>query len=51
MPRFTDPAQCAEGQDLYECRECQARLCSEERITSCPKCGEAVENLSKPKAE
>jgi len=51
MPTFTDPAPCAEGEDLYECRKCQARLCSADRITECPRCGGQMENLSKPRAE
>lgn len=51
MPTYTDPAPCSEGEDLYECQECQTHFCSDGRITSCPECGSAVENISKPRAE
>ncbi|MFB6303635.1 MAG: rubrerythrin-like domain-containing protein [Haloferacaceae archaeon] len=51
MPTPTDPASCAEGEDLYECRACLTRLCSEERIVSCPECDGRMENLSKPRLE
>ncbi|MEF8821032.1 MAG: rubrerythrin-like domain-containing protein [Halovenus sp.] len=51
MPIRSDPAPCAEGKDLYECRDCLTRLCSNERITSCPDCGGEMENLSKPRLQ
>jgi DNA-directed RNA polymerase subunit RPC12/RpoP len=51
MPTYTDPAPCDEGEDLYECQDCLTRLCSEERITSCPQCDGRVKNLSKPRVE
>lgn len=51
MPRFTDPAPCAQGEDLYECGDCLARFCSGERLAACPECGATVENLTKPSAE
>jgi hypothetical protein len=53
MPTPTDPAPCAEGQNLYECPECGARMCSEERLQQCPKdgCDGLVQNLSKPRLE
>jgi len=51
MPTAPDPAPCAEGEDLYECPACQNRLCSGERVTTCPKCGEDMENLSKSRLE
>lgn len=51
MPTSTDPAPCAEGEDLYECQDCLSRFCSNERIMSCPQCEGRVENLSKPRAE
>lgn len=51
MPTFTDPAPCEAGANLYECVECLNRLCREERIGSCPECGERMENLTKPRSE
>lgn len=46
-----DPAPCTEGENLYECQECLTRLCSGDRVTTCPQCGGAMENLSKPRVE
>ena len=51
MPTPTDPAKCAEGEDLYECRDCGTRLCSGDRIMVCPDCDGDMENLSKPRPE
>lgn len=51
MPTPDDPAPCGEGEDLYECRDCLTRLCSPDRLTTCPDCGGRIENLSKPRAE
>jgi len=51
MPTHSDPAPCSEGEDLFECRDCLTRLCSENRLTSCPDCGGRMENLSKPRPE
>ncbi|WP_139171044.1 rubrerythrin-like domain-containing protein [Halorientalis regularis] len=51
MPTPTDPAPCAEGEDLYECLDCGARCCSAERLTSCPDCDGRVENLTEPRSE
>ena len=51
MPTPSDPAPCAEEEDLYECRDCLTRLCSSQRLTSCPDCGGEMENLSTPRPE
>lgn len=51
MPTPEDPAPCTEGEDLYECAECLTRVCSADRVTSCPECGGRVENLTKPRYE
>jgi Zn finger protein HypA/HybF involved in hydrogenase expression len=51
MPRPSDPAPCKEGEDLYECRECRNRLCSEERLISCPECDAELQNLTRPRPE
>lgn len=51
MPTPTDPAPCNEDEKLYECIACGKRLCSAEKITSCPGCGETMQNLSTPRPE
>jgi DNA-directed RNA polymerase subunit RPC12/RpoP len=51
MPRFTDPAPCNEGEQLYECTGCGSRFCRGDRVTDCPNCGERVENLTKARSE
>ncbi len=51
MPTPTDPAPCAESENLYECRACGARHCSDERRLSCPECDGTLENLTKPRPE
>jgi Zn finger protein HypA/HybF involved in hydrogenase expression len=51
MPTPTDPAPCGEGKDLYECPDCGARLCSDERVLTCPQCEGEMQNLSKPRPE
>lgn len=51
MPIPPDPAPCSHGEDMFECRDCLNRLCSDERITTCPDCGGEMENLSKPRPE
>ena len=48
---YTDPADCREGADLYECQDCLTRLCSADRLVSCPECDGRMENLSKPRVE
>ena len=51
MPVSTDPAPCGEDEKLYECQDCLTRLCSADRVMSCPQCGGEMENLSKPRVE
>jgi hypothetical protein len=53
MPTPTDPANCAEGEDLFECRACGTRVCSAERVAFCPDdgCDGRMENLTKPRVE
>jgi len=51
MPTPSDPAPCDEDEQLYECPACGKRLCSAENITTCPGCGEMMQNISTPRPE
>ncbi|MFB6184712.1 MAG: rubrerythrin-like domain-containing protein [Haloarculaceae archaeon] len=51
MPTTSDPAPCGEDEQLYECSACGKRLCSSDRVLSCPSCGADMQNLSRPRPE
>jgi len=51
MANWTDPAPCGDDEQLFECPECGKRLCSPDRVVSCPGCGAEMQNLSVPRPE
>jgi rubrerythrin len=51
MPTPSDPAPCEDDEQLFECVKCGKRLCSAEKITSCPGCEAMMQNLSRPRPE
>jgi len=51
MPIPTDPAPCDPDEQLYECLNCGARLCSAGSPTVCPECDAGLTNISRPRPE